>query len=185
MKQKSFTFTLFFAVLVITSTSYAWGGFCGYSQEDSDRFHTYGGYASSCPGYQGYAGWGRRSGGMEYGYNNGMKQANHGMGMYSWLTTEQQNKLNTLRQQFINTTASARTQLFEKQRKLRAEMTASSPDRNKIKLLVKKISGLQETLMEKRINFRLDARKIVPFLSSGNHNRGYYGRMHNGMRGTF
>ncbi len=180
MKQKNFTFTLVLAVLVITSTSYAWG-FCGYFQEDPDRVY-------SCDpdtqngGYQGHA---RGYHGMVYGCY-GMRQANQGMGIYSWLTTKQQNKLNTLRQKFIDETAGARVKLIKEQQTLRSEMTSSVPDRNKIKLLVKKISGLRETLMEKRINFRLDVRKIAPLMGDANRNHGYRGRMYNkGMARAF
>ena len=178
MKQKSFTFTLVLAVLVITSTSYAWG-FCGYFQEDPDRVYTCDPDTQN-PGYQERA---RGYHGMVYGHY-GMRQANRGMGIYSWLTTEQQNKLNTLRQKFIDETATARTKLIKEQQTLRNEMTSSLPDRNKIKLLVKKISGLRETLMEKRINFRLDARKIAPFLSGENRGEGH-GRMQRRTARTF
>ena len=180
MKQKKITFTLVFAVLVITSTSYAWG-FCGYFQEDPDRVYTCDPDAQN----QGYQRHSRGYHGMIYG-RYGMRQANRGMGIYSWLTTDQQNKLNTLRQKFIDETAATRAKLMKEQQKLRNEMTSSVPDRNKIKLLVKKISGLRETLMEKRIDFRLDARKIAPFIGKTNRNHGYRGRMYKrGMARAF
>ena len=180
MKQKSFTFTLVLAVLVITSTSYAWG-FCGYFQEDPDRVYT----CDPDTQNSGFHGRGRGYHGMVYGRRYGMGQANHGMGIFSWLTTEQQNKLNTLRQKFIDETASARTKLIKEQQILRKEMTSSQPDRNKIKLLVKKISGLRETLMEKRINFRLDVRKIAPLIGNADRNPCYRSKIYKGVEGSF
>ncbi len=181
MKNKSFTFTLVIAVLVITSTSYAWGVY-GYSQDDPDKVYAYG---PNCP-YPGS----RCNAPLRYGYMMGrgcyygMRQGYRGRGMFSWLTTEQQNKLNTLRQKFIDETNSDRIRLREEQEKLEKEMTSSLPDRNKIKLLIKKISGLREILMEKSIDFRLDAKKIAPFLGDRNNNPIYDGRRSNRMMGN-
>ncbi len=175
MKNKSFTFTLVIAVLVVTSTSYAWGmGIYGYSGEDPDRVYSC--YPNGAyPGSQWYMKNCRRMAGHGF---YGMNPEYRGMAIYSWLTTEQQNKLNTLRQKFIDETDPARSKLNKERIELEKEMVSSMPDRHKIKLLIRKISGLKEELMEKTINFRLDVKKIAPFLYRRNINRRCYSRMH-------
>jgi len=51
------------------------------------------------------------------------------------------------------------------------------PDREKVKALQKELSDLRAKIDEKRLNYELEARKIIPDdQRAGRYGRGYYGR---------
>lgn len=83
------------------------------------------------------------------------------------LTKEQQAKLDGLDQKFFNKTGKLRGEIRGKRAELDGLLNSQNPDENKIRALQKEISTLQAQMAEKRLNFRLEARKTAP--------EGYFG----------
>lgn len=83
------------------------------------------------------------------------------------LTEEQQAKLDGLDQKFFNETGNLRGEIWSKRAELDGLLNSQNPDENKIRVLQKEISTLQAQMAEKRLNYRLEARKTAP--------EGYYG----------
>jgi len=78
------------------------------------------------------------------------------------LTPDQAAKLFDVKEKFRTDTAALRKQLFVGKAELAALWKAETPDGNAIVAKVKELSPLKEQLMEKRVLFRLEVRKIVP-----------------------
>jgi Spy/CpxP family protein refolding chaperone len=91
---------------------------------------------------------------MHHGY-----QCHHG---HMNLTPDQAAKLFDVKEKFRTDTAALRKQLFVGKAELAALWKAETPDGNAIVAKVKALSPLKEQLMEKRVLFRLEVRKIVP-----------------------
>jgi zinc resistance-associated protein len=104
----------------------------------------------------------------------------HGPG-YGNLTEEQRTQLDKLHQKFHDETAQLRNEISTKSRERNTLLNSPNPDTEKAKALQKEISDLRAQLAEKRLNFKLEERKIVPEARFG---RGY-GKGHDGhhMRG--
>ena len=83
------------------------------------------------------------------------------------LTEEQQTKLDGLDQKFFNETGSLRGEIWSKKAELDSLLNSQNPDGEKMKALQKEINTLQAQMSEKHLNYRLEARKVVP--------EGYYG----------
>lgn len=104
-----------------------------------------------------------------------------GMGMaVQWqdLTDEQQAQLGDRHQKFIDETAEVRAALVSKYENIRILMETSTPDREKLISLITEIGDLKKQVMEKRIDFALDAKKIapeldLPFMESGGRGQCY------------
>ena len=128
--------------------------------------------------------WGPRWGGM----HGGMGYWGHGPG-YCWrgpaaygnLTPEQQTKLDKLQQDFYNETAKLRSELWAKQRELNALLSSPNPDDQRIRQLQAQINDLRDQLSQKRLDFELEARKIVPNTAVPYGGPGY--GMHRGVPG--
>ncbi|RLB19988.1 MAG: hypothetical protein DRG71_10420 [Deltaproteobacteria bacterium] len=109
--------------------------------------------------------WGPKWGGM----HRGMGYRGHGPG-YCWqgtpaygaLTPEQQTKLDKLQQDFYNETAKLRSELWAKRGELNALLSSPNPDEQRVKELQAQINELRNQLSQKRLDFDLQARKIVP-----------------------
>lgn len=99
---------------------------------------------------------------------------------YGALTEEQRAQLQELRQKFLDETATLRSQLWAKRGELRALMGAKAPDAEKLRALQDEINQLRDQLAHKRLEFRLEAKKIAPELPFG---RGPGFGMGYGMRG--
>jgi zinc resistance-associated protein len=83
-------------------------------------------------------------------------------GWFAKLTPEQAGQLFDLRQKFMNDTASLRKEKVMKKAELRALWRAEHPDEKQILAKLKEINALRDQLQEKRLAFRLQARKICP-----------------------
>lgn len=95
---------------------------------------------------------------------------------YSNLTQEQQSALGQLNEKFFNETEPLRNEIRAKSDEMNTLLNAPEPDAEKAKALQKEIIDLRGKMAEKRLDFRLEARKINPDARFG---RGYgkgYGR---------
>ena len=95
---------------------------------------------------------------------------------YSNLTQEQQSALGQLNEKYFNETEPLRNEIRAKSDKMNTLLNAPDPDAEKAKALQKEIIDLRGKMAEKRLDFRLEARKINPDARFG---RGYgkgYGR---------
>ena len=110
-------------------------------------------------------GWGR--GGHMWGNGGGPGSSWHDGRGFRGLTEGQQTKLDELDQKFFNETGDLRGKIWSKRAELDGLLNAQNPDENKIKALQKEISTLQAQMSEKRLSYRLEARKVSP--------EGYYG----------
>lgn len=100
----------------------------------------------------------------------------HGPG-YGSLTEEQRTQLDKLHQKHHDETARHRNEIWTKSRELNTLLNSPNPDTEKAKALQKEISDLRAQLAEKRLNFKLEERKIVPEarFGKGYGKGGYYG----------
>ncbi len=97
---------------------------------------------------------------------------------YGNLTGEQRSQLDKLSQKFYDETAQLRNEIWSKSAELNTLLNSSNPDAEKAKALQKEISDLKAKLAQKRIDFRLEARKIGPELRFGRgYGRGYSSHM--------
>ncbi|MBN1848910.1 MAG: periplasmic heavy metal sensor [Deltaproteobacteria bacterium] len=78
------------------------------------------------------------------------------------LTDEQRTQLDQLHKKFYDETVQIRNELGSKSLELNNLLRSSNPDATKVKALQKEISDLRAKLDEKRVDFDLEARKIVP-----------------------
>jgi Spy/CpxP family protein refolding chaperone len=83
------------------------------------------------------------------------------------LTSEQKEQLIALRQKVMDDTAETRIALNTASKNLEILMGTSEPDKKAIQSLLKEISTLSATLLEKQINHQLEVRKIAPGLGQG------------------
>lgn len=83
------------------------------------------------------------------------------------LSKDQRDQLTTLRQQFIDDTYELRSAKFATQQKIKMLMETSDPDRTELSKLSQEIADVQKQLRDKRIDFRLSAKKIAPELGRG------------------
>ena len=120
-------------------------------------------------------GWGRGNypgyGGSNAGY--GPQSGSN----YGNLTEEQRAQLDKLHQKFYDETAPLRNEMRTKWMESNNILNSSDPNTEKIKALQKEINDLRAKLGEKRIDFDLEVRKIVPkgaYYGKG-YGRGYAG----------
>lgn len=78
------------------------------------------------------------------------------------LTDEQRDRLKSLRQSFIDETATSRAAIAAKREEIRILMETTSPDRTKITALSSELGKLQQEIMIKEIDLAIEARKIAP-----------------------
>ncbi|MCP4120103.1 MAG: periplasmic heavy metal sensor [Desulfobacteraceae bacterium] len=96
-------------------------------------------------------------------YGKGMCQGgNSAQSPWADLTDEQKTQLQELHQKFIDDTAETRTTLGAKQAEMGILMQTSSPDREKLSQLITEIGDLKKIMMEKRLDFALEAKEIAP-----------------------
>jgi zinc resistance-associated protein len=106
--------------------------------------------------------------GMGYGSNNQDCPRYGGQGNSAAnLSDEQQEQLDTLRQQFIDETYEIRAANLQKRGEFKLLMQTSEPDREKLSALSQEITDLQKQLRDKGIEFALDAKTISPELGQG------------------
>jgi zinc resistance-associated protein len=94
--------------------------------------------------------------------------------VYDKLTEEQRDQLDKLHDKFYDDTAPLKDEMWSKSRELNRLLDQAKPDAVKALALQKEISDLKTKLAEKRINFRLESKKIAPELRLGRaFGRGY------------
>ncbi len=107
--------------------------------------------------------WAEGPKGMPQGPGPMMMQHGHGCRHgHMKLTPDQAAKLFDVKEKFRTDTAALRKQLFVGKAELGALWKAETPDGNAIVAKIKELSPLKEQMMEKRVLFRLEVRKIVP-----------------------
>ena len=106
---------------------------------------------------------------MGAGYNQDCRGYG-GQGIINDLSKEQRDELMALRQTFIDETYEVRAAKFQKKQEMRMLMETSEPDRAKLGKLSQELTDLQKQVRDKRIDFRLAAKKISPDIGMG---RGY------------
>ncbi len=104
---------------------------------------------------------------------------NHGHHGFMKLTPEQAGNLFDAKEKFRNDTAALRRQLVVGMAEMAALWKAENPDENAIVAKIKALAPLKEQLMEKRVAFRLEIRKIAPH----GFMHGCWGRGHGGGHG--
>ena len=105
-------------------------------------------------------GWGR---GTYPGYGGPCRDYAPQQGnVYGNLTDEQRSGLDKLYQKFYDETVQLRNEIGSKSIELNNLLRSSDPDTQKIRSLNKEISDLRARLGEKRLDFDLEARKIMP-----------------------
>jgi zinc resistance-associated protein len=125
---------------------------------------------------------------MDWGPHMGSWGGNHMMGYWGNgpnygrdagnLTADQQSKLAALDRKFYEETRELRDQIWTKSGELDATLNSTTPDLEKAKALQKEISELRATLDDKRFNYELEVRKIIPDQQYGygyGHMMGNYG----------
>ena len=117
-------------------------------------------------------GWGYGGGGSEH--------CGRGQGNYPAIAPEQQQKLYALDQEFANETSAMRNNIWSKQNEMTVLLNGKNPDQEKLRTLQKEISGLKGQMAEKRLAYRVEARKVAPEGTYG----GGYGRGCGGNRGN-
>ncbi len=99
------------------------------------------------------------------------------------LSQDQREKLDALDRKFFNETETLRNEIWTKNVELDRLINAQNPDEAKIKSLQTEISTLRNQMAEKRLNYRLETRKVAP---DGNYsgNAGRYSGGRGGFRGN-
>ena len=117
------------------------------------------------------------------GYGQG-KKGYRGRFMEQNLSPEEIEKLNQAREKFFEATRDLKLEMRQKQLELRAELAKKEPDTKRAFGLQKEISQLKSQFDQKRLEHRLEVKKINPYL--GMQNRGPRGgEGFKGMRGGF
>jgi zinc resistance-associated protein len=108
--------------------------------------------------------------GRGWGYGGGPGSCWWDQGRNASYTQEQQQKLNRMDQKFFDETASLRNNIWNKQNEMSILLNKENPDAAKIKALQKEINTLKNQMAEKRLEYRLEANKVVP---DNTYSRGY------------
>jgi len=126
-----------------------------------------------------FADWGRGWGHRGYGpHHRGMMEYGAGPGAQggefycgsgpgtgagrSGLTEEQLERIEQQRQSFFTETEPLRQKLYEKKMALRSELAKENPDLDSAKQLQGEISDLRAEFDQKRLEHRIEMRKIAP-----------------------
>ena len=86
----------------------------------------------------------------------------NGQGPWADLTDEQKTQLQDLHQEFVDDTAETRITMGSKHAEMRILMQTSSPNEDRLSELITEIGDLKKSMMEKRIKFALEAKKLAP-----------------------
>lgn len=120
--------------------------------------------------------WGPHWGGRYHMMGYWGSSPEYGRGSYGTLAPEQKTKLEALDRKIYDETKDLRDQAWAKSRELADVLNSSNPDLEKAKALQTMISDLHSKLDEKRLNYDLEARKILPDQRLGYGSGGWYGR---------
>jgi Spy/CpxP family protein refolding chaperone len=104
-------------------------------------------------------GWGK---GGHMGYWGGFGRCSvYGTGLRG-MTQEQQKALDDLDQKFYAENAELKENIWAKSTELDTILSGPDPDRDKAKALQKEINELQNKLAENRVEYEIEARKVIP-----------------------
>ena len=165
MKKYATLKTMMVMVLVLimgtAGSALAYRGWSGQGQ---------GGYGCSGDGYAWKRGGGTGQGdfrhpGGGYGPMGGGAQG-YGQGMTN-MSREDYEKMEQLRQTFFKDTEILRSGLRSKAFELKSEFAKETPDVNTLKNLQKELSVLEAELDQKRIEHRLEMKKVNPAAGEG------------------
>jgi zinc resistance-associated protein len=106
------------------------------------------------PVYAHREGWGGHMGGPGNCWDNTWSSAD--------LTNEQRTKVDQLERDFYKDTSELRNEIWTKSDELDILLNSSDPDPKEVRTLQKDISNLKGTLAEKRTDFELEVRKVIP-----------------------
>jgi Spy/CpxP family protein refolding chaperone len=119
-------------------------------------------------------GWGRNHMGggyhMSEGYHMGgsgygdSESGRYGRGGRGWgnLSEEDTKKVEKDREAFFKDTQDLRQSIYQTRLEMRAEMAKKDPDTNKLADLQKGLSGFEADFAQKRLNHRLEMKKLLP-----------------------
>jgi len=102
-------------------------------------------------------------------------------GAWSDLSEDQKTKLTALHQKFIDETADTRTGVYAKHEEMKILMETSAPDKARLLKIGNELADLKKIMMEKKINFALEAKKIAPNVDFFGDSRGSGKRCGMGM----
>jgi Spy/CpxP family protein refolding chaperone len=151
------------AMVTFSAHAFADGGWGG------GRHHMGGGYNM---------GEGYHMGGPGYGDSG---KGNYGRGGRAWgnLSEEDAQKVEKEREAFFKDTADLRQSIYQTRLEMRAEMAKTDPDTEKLSDLQKDISNAEANFAQKRLNHRLEMKKLLPdsYQAGAGRGRGQgYGR---------
>jgi zinc resistance-associated protein len=127
-----------------------------------------------------------------YARSQGKGKAHHRMGYgkgsacYCWqqgkvydnLTEEQRGQLQELYKSFNDEKAQLRGEIRSKSAELNILLNSTKPDAEKARTIQKEINDLRAKLAQRRVNFKLEVRKIAPDFQFGKrYSKGYGGNM--------
>jgi hypothetical protein len=90
-----------------------------------------------------------------------------GSGYYGNLSDQEIANLDQQRTEFFKVTENIRQGLYEKELALRSELAKENPDMNTASNLQRDISKLQGDLDQKRLDYKVKARKLMPSYNRG------------------
>jgi zinc resistance-associated protein len=96
----------------------------------------------------------------------------------SALTDGQYDTLDKMQGEFYAATNSLRDDIYQKRFELNRELDQENPDINKVRSFQKELSGLEARFDQKRLDFELELKKIIP-----ESRRGFAGRNYGRGRG--
>jgi Spy/CpxP family protein refolding chaperone len=102
---------------------------------------------------------------MGQGHGRGMMGPGQGRGFhrgYANLSDEDRAKIDAAREKFFDETRSLRRDIDDQAYALHKEMTSDNPDSTKAAQLQKQLSSLQAEFDQKRVQHRLEMRKLWP-----------------------
>ncbi len=98
---------------------------------------------------------------MELGQRLGAGQ-HYGRGHYQSLSTEQQQRIDKLHESFTTDTKELRLKLHQKRAELQAVLANPTPNKAEAMKIQEELNTLRNSMMGKRLEFRLEAQKIAP-----------------------
>jgi zinc resistance-associated protein len=147
---KKVAIVLFFAMLGAAPFAFAHGGYGGPGYGGHMMGPGYGGHMMGYGGHMGW--WGDRDDG-------GLNQ-------------EQAEKLQTARESFYRENRELRDSIYDKSAEIRSELSKQNPDRGRLNELQKELSQLESRFDQKRLDYQLEVRKILP-QTDGEYSEGY------------
>ncbi len=131
----------------------------GYGMRGQGRSWRGYGYGMMGPGY----GYGMMGAGCGYGFGAlGYGMRGHGYGYPGNVSREDLEKIYKAREDFFKDTQALREKIYEKRSALYAELVQKDPNAKKVSALQKELSSVEAEFAQKRIDYQLKLRKLLP-----------------------